>query len=256
MNRILALDPAKEVITLEPGATFDKVEQTLYTHGLFLPPYPVSQSYATIGGGLANNCSGEKSIKYGSIRKYAQSLRVVLANGEVIETGVLSKRELSKKLGQANFEGEIYRTLDVLLEDNANLIKAERAKQYARRNSAGYNIFDIKSSKGFDLTPLIVGSQGTLGIITEAIFKVVTHNPLTSIAMVSLYNQTDLADLLPKIIALRPSQLDMVNRAAIENVRSINPHQIGSLLEAPEAQLHLFIEFTILTGKQDVEMLE
>lgn len=243
MNRILALDPAKEIITLEPGATFDKVEQTLYTHGLFLPPYPVSQHYATIGGGLANNCMGEKSIKYGSIRKYAQSLRVVLANGEVIETGPLSKRDLSKKLGQANFEGEIYRQLDVLLEENAELIKAVRARQFARRNSAGYNIFDVKSGKGFDLTPLIIGSQGTLGIVTEAVFKVVTHNPITSQAMVSLYNQTDLADLLPKIISLRPSQLDMVNRSAIEHIRGINPHQIGSLLEAPEAQVHLFVEF-------------
>ncbi len=243
MNRILALDPAKETITLEPGATFDKVEQTLYTHGLFLPPYPVSQHYATIGGGLANNCIGEKSIKYGSIRKYATNLRVVLANGEVIDTGPLSKRDLSKKLGQANFEGEIYRQLDVLLEENADLIKSVRAKQFARRNSAGYNIFDVKTAKGFDLTPLIIGSQGTLGVVTEAIFKVVTHNPITSTAMVSLYNQSDLAELLPKIISLRPSQLDMVNRAAIEHIRSINPHQIGNLLEAPEAQIHLFVEF-------------
>lgn len=243
MNRILALDPAKETITLEPGATFDKVEQTLYTHGLFLPPYPVSQHYATIGGGLANNCIGEKSIKYGSIQKYATNLRVVLANGEVIDTAPLSKRELSKKLGQANFEGEIYRQLDVLLEENADLIKTVSAKQFARRNSAGYNIFDVKTAEGFDLTPLIIGSQGTLAIVTEAIFKVVTHNPMTSSAMVSLYNQTDLAELLPKIIALRPSQLDLLNRAAIEHIHSINPYQIGNLLEVPEAQIQLFIEF-------------
>jgi hypothetical protein len=55
MNRILELDQKKQFVTVEPGVTYDKLEQTLHTHGLFLPPYPASLHYATIGGGLANN---------------------------------------------------------------------------------------------------------------------------------------------------------------------------------------------------------
>src|SRR5581483_3423982 len=117
MNRRLALDPKKEFIIVEPGATYDKIEQTLYTHGLFLPPYPASEHFATIGGGIATNAIGEKSIKYGPVKRYVDQLRVVLANGEIIETGPLTKKELNKKLGLSSFEGEIYRSLDALLEE-------------------------------------------------------------------------------------------------------------------------------------------
>ncbi len=105
MGQILTLDPKKEFVTVEPGVTYDKLEQTLHTHGLFLPPCPASKHYATIGGGIANNAIGDKSVKYGATGEYVECLRVVLANGEVIETGPLSKRELSKKLGLSTFEG-------------------------------------------------------------------------------------------------------------------------------------------------------
>jgi FAD/FMN-containing dehydrogenase len=115
MNRILQLDPKKEFVTLEPGITFTALQQTLYTHGLFLPPYPASSAYATLGGSLANNAIGEKSVKYGDLAHYVEKLSVVLANGEVIETGPLNKRELNKKLGLATLEGNIYRGIDALI---------------------------------------------------------------------------------------------------------------------------------------------
>ncbi|MEX1995413.1 MAG: FAD-binding oxidoreductase, partial [Candidatus Saccharimonadales bacterium] len=137
MNRILSLDPKKATVTVEPGLTYDKLQQTLYTHGLFFPPYPASHAYATLGGGLANNATGEKSVKYGSTGNYVDYLQVVLANGELIETGPLGKRELSRKMGLSSFEGEIYRSLDALLEENHQIIE-DRGSVRSRFNSAGY----------------------------------------------------------------------------------------------------------------------
>ncbi|MBI2007686.1 FAD-binding oxidoreductase, partial [Candidatus Saccharibacteria bacterium] len=243
MNKILLLDAKKEFVVVEPGATYDKLEQTLYTHGLFLPPYPGSQHYASIGGGIATNAIGEKSVKYGVTGQYIEKLRVVLANGEVIETGPLSKRELNRKLGLSTFEGEVYRALDALLEENAELIERERHRIRALRNAMGYNLFNVKSKKGFDLTPLFVGSQGTLGIITEATVDVVSHNPITSMALVSLNDLNDLHEILPEVLKLKPSIFDMINRAAIELVLQINPNQLAGMLENPSAAVHLFIEF-------------
>jgi len=243
MNKILALDSKKKSVTVEPGVTFDKLEQTLYTHGLFLPPYPQSHHYATIGGGLANNSIGEKSVKYGDLKKYVNQLRVVLANGEVIETGPLSKRELNKKLGQANFEGEIYRALDTLMEEHAAVIAAERNKIKPAHMANGYGILEVKKKDKFDLTPLFIGSQGTLGIISEASLKVVEHNPVTDVVIVSVENINDLRTILPKILELKPSICDMVNRAAIELVHQINPHQLSGTLDFPAAAIHLLIEF-------------
>jgi FAD/FMN-containing dehydrogenase len=243
MNKILELDPKKEQIIIEPGATYDKVEQTLFTHGLFLPSYPASQQYATLGGGIANNAMGERSFKYGATGHFTEKLRVVLANGEVIETKPLSKRELSKKMGASTFEGEIYREVDRLIEENAELIARMNDGIKARRNSVGYNLSAVRSKKGFDLTPLFVGSQGTLGIVTEATMRVVPYNPLTKLVMLSFDKLEDFQDALPKVMALKPSICDMVSRSAIEQVIKINPHQLDGVLPAPAAAIHLFVEF-------------
>ena len=243
MNKILELDSKKEFVTVEPGITYDKLEQTLHTHGLFLPPYPASKHYATAGGGLANNAIGEKSVKYGPTSDYVERLRVVLANGELIETRPLSKRELNKKLGLSTLEGQIYRGVDSLLEENEELVKKEAARIKAPHNAAGYNVFDVKSKRHFDLTPLFLGSQGSLGIITEATFSLAKYNPITKLVLVSLENLNDLNDILPKILELKPSICDMINRAAIEQVTALNHNQLAGLLQRPKAAVHLFIEF-------------
>lgn len=243
MDRILTLDASKELVVVEPGVGYDKLEQTLYTHGLFLPPYPSAIHSATIGGGLATNVIGEKSVKYGSISNYVKQLRVVLANGEVIETGPLSKRELNKKMGLSSLEGQIYRALDALIEENAQLITEGKRYIKAARNAAGYNIFDVKEPKSFDLTPLIIGSQGSLGIISETTLDVVPHNPLTHLALVSLQNLSDLQTVLPKILELKPSVCDMVNQAALQQVAQISPNLLNDVLDNLSAEIHLFVEF-------------
>jgi FAD/FMN-containing dehydrogenase len=259
MNRILELDQKKRIVTVEPGVTYDKLEQTLHTHGLFLPPYPASMHYATIGGGMANNAIGEKTIKYGATSNYVERLRVVLANGELIETGPLSKRELNKKLGLSSLEGEIYRSVDIILEENAALIEQYRQHIKATRASAGYNIFDIKTKKGFDLTPLFLGSQGSPGIITEATLATETYTPLTKLALVSLNDINDLHEILPKILKLKPSMCDFINRAVVEQVTRTNPNQLAGLLKEPKAAIHLFVEFDDdkeATQKKQVKQLK
>lgn len=97
MKKILELDARSGAVVVEPGVVYAQLQQALHTHARFLPPYPSSIDFATIGGAIANNAAGEKTIKYGCTRDYVKSLRVVLANGEVIETKRLSKRELNKK---------------------------------------------------------------------------------------------------------------------------------------------------------------
>jgi FAD/FMN-containing dehydrogenase len=180
MNRILELDGKNGDVTVEPGLNYGKLQQTLQTHSRFLPPFPASLEYSTIGGAIANNAGGEKSIKYGKTKKYVSRLRLVLANGEVIETRRLSKRELNKKLGLATLEGEIYRNLDTLIEENHDLIGEMEIG--VTKNAAGYDLSAVKRKDGsFDLTPLFVGSQGTLGIVTEAQLGTELYNNNTTL---------------------------------------------------------------------------
>lgn len=244
MNRILELDGKSGGVTVEPGINYAKLQQTLHTHNRFLPPYPASLEYSTIGGAVANNAAGEKSVKYGMTRDYVRALRVVLANGEVIETRRLSKRELNKKLGLATYEGEIYRNLDSLIEENSSLIKGIRRE--VTKDSTGYALADVKRKDGsFDLTPLIVGSQGTLGIVTEVTLDTEAHNPQTTL-IVALFDDIQVAEQV--VLELRklpemPSAIEMVDSHLLNFVQSHNPNQLKDLLPQPIPKIAMLIEF-------------
>lgn len=244
MNRILELDTKANTVTVEPGINYAKLQQTLHTHGRFLPPYPASVEYSTIGGAIANNSSGEKSVKYGDTRRYVKSLRVVLANGEVIETGRLSKRDFSRKLGLATFEGEIYRSLDTLIEDSQELIR--QLDRGLTKNNAGYNLLDIKQSDGsFDLTPLIVGSQGTLAIITEAVLETEVHNTQTTV-MLAQFDSLELtqnAVLELRALPEMPSSIELVDEHVLQQVHELNPNQLKEIIQPPFPAVTLLVEF-------------
>ncbi len=244
MNKILELDPKSGSVAVQPGLNFGKLQQTLHTHGRFLPPYPASLEYCTLGGAIANNAGGEKSIKYGSTRDYIRSLRVVLANGEVIETRRLSKRDLNKKMGLSSMEGEIYRSLDTLIEENKDLI--DDMKRDVTKNSSGYALADVKRKDGsFDLTPLLVGSQGTLAIVTEAIVETEPHIPSTSL-IVAEFDSIDSAaqavlDL--KKLPSSPSAVEMVDSNLLDFIDKTNPNHLKGVLEKPFSKVLLLVEF-------------
>lgn len=244
MNHIMELDAKTGNVIIEPGINYGKLQQALHTHSRFLPPFPASQEYSTVGGAIANNASGEKSIKYGDTRQYVNSLHVVLANGEIIETKRLSKRELNKKLGLATFEGEVYRNLDALIEENENLLS--EAQLNVTKNTAGYALADVKRRDGsFDLTPLFVGSQGTLGVITEASIKTLPHIPTTTL-IAAFCDDIQVAEQL--VIELRalpemPSALEVVDEYLLNLVHDNNPNQLKGIIEPPFPKLVLLIEF-------------
>lgn len=243
MNRILELDTKLNTVTVEPGINYGKLQQALQTHGRFLPPYPASLEYSTIGGSIANNASGEKSVKYGDTRKYVKTLRVVLANGEIIETGRLSKRELSKKLGLATFEGEIYRSIDTLLEEQHELVESMRLE--VAKNNAGYNLLGVKQKNGtFDLTPLIVGSQGTLGIITEAVLNTEEHNPQTTLILGNFEEVEQAHSAILELIKLdnKPSAIELVDSKLLDQVQTLNPNQLKNVLQPPFSSIVLLVE--------------
>lgn len=244
MNKVLELDPKSGSVAVQPGLNYGKLQQTLHTHGRFLPPFPASLEYSTIGGAIANNAGGEKSIKYGTTKDFVRSLRVVLANGEVIETRRLSKRELGKKLGLNTLEGDIYRALDTLIEENKELI--QQIKRGTTKDSSGYNLADVKRKDGsFDLTPLIVGSQGTLAIVTEAILETESFNPQTTLISASFNTIEDAAKAAVELRGLpsMPSAIEMVDENLLNFIDKTNPNQLKGVVSKPFGKIMLLIEF-------------
>ncbi len=243
-HRILELDGKTGEVTVEPGITYGKLQQTLLTHGRFIPTAPASLEYSTVGGAIANNVGNERGLKYGTTRNFVKRLRIVLANGEIIETSRLSKRELNKKLGLGSMEGEIYRRLDALIEENHDIIS--NFSKNVSRNNAGYALSDVKRKDGsFDLTPLLVGSQGTLGLVTEATLMTEAYTSQTTLIMASFDTLAAAQEVINKLRSFSdlPSSIEMIDRTTLEMVTAASPSLLpGILKDSPNIKLVLFIE--------------
>jgi len=197
-------------VHVQSGASSRTLERTLRSHGLSIPAIDLSAD-GTIGGAVARNIGSEMSGKYGLIGQWLEKVEVVLANGDLIETGRINKRELQAKKGLQTFEGDVYRKLDALIDENQELISEHVLSENV--DNIGYNaISGVKGNDGsFDLTPLFVGSQGTLGIISEMVFKADFYNSETTIMIACFDSPEQARDAADSIMSLEPSMLDLLD---------------------------------------------
>lgn len=202
---------------VEPGVFYRDFEKETLKKNLLLPSYPASREICTVGGMVANNSGGEKSLRYGKTENYVQELSVVLSDGEEYILKPLTSEELEQKKLQDNFEGGIYRQMYDLLESNYDIIKA--AKPNVSKNSAGYALWDIYRSDQytgltmFDLTKLFVSSQGTLGLITKIKFRLIKPKKYSGLMIVFLKDLKFLGELV-----------NVVNKNEPESFESYDDH--------------------------------
>lgn len=184
MNRIVEIYAEDFQIRVQPGILYKDMNQVLAKHGLFFAPDPGAN--ASLGGMIANNAAGTRTVRYGATRENVLALEVVLASGEVLRTGSRS----------------------------------------------------VKQSAGYDLTHLFTGSEGTLGLITEATLRLVPIPEHVSAAIVSFPSTQEAAQAVFEIMGagLGPAALELVNTAAVV---AINRAEGFDLDEGP----NLFLEF-------------
>ena len=192
--------------TVEPGVYFRDFEKQLKAKNLLYPPYPASKDLCALGGMIANNSGGEKTLAYGKTEDYVEELTMVLSDGEAHAIKPLSKAELEKKIKEKNFEGRLYQKLYKLITDNYKTIMA--AKPDVSKNSAGYFLWNVWNGKTFDLTRLIVGSQGTLGLVAEAKLRLVRPKRYSRMAVVFLNDFGQLANLIVELLTFKPESLE------------------------------------------------
>ena len=199
---------ARDGTWVEPGVWYRDFERETLSHGLLFPSYPASRELAAMGGIVANNAGGEKSLHYGKTEKFVKAVRVILRDGREYEFGPITKPELDKKMRQKNFEGELYRKTYKLLNKNYALIK--NAKPKVSKNSTGYLAWDVwdKEKGVFDLSRLFVGSQGTLGLITEAKIALVESKPHSGMLVGYLRDIDKLGELITTVVKHRPTSFE------------------------------------------------
>lgn len=192
----------------QPGAFYRDFEKETLKQDRLMPTFPASREICTVGGMVANNSGGEKSLTYGQTKDYVRQLKVVLADGNEYLIEPLDKDGLAKKMAQQDFEGEFYRATFKLVDDNYALITSARPK--VSKNSAGYLVWDVwDKEKGiFDLTKLFVGSQGTLGLVTEITFKLVRPKKYSSLLVIFLKDLTRVPKIANAILEQKPESFE------------------------------------------------
>ncbi len=248
MDGILEIDAKQRLVRVQPGVTFKALNEALRLHGLFIPSYPASQAYSTIGGAIANNASGALSGKYGSTLGWIHQLEVILANGEVLQTGRISKRELGRKKGLQTFEGEVYRGIDNLITDNDKLLD-ELAIDV--RDNVGYNVVDVKRRDGsVDLTPLFVGSQGTLGVVSEVIMKAEKIPDAPLVGVIAFPDHESARDGMDVLRAYNPAVMELIDGRLFETaVANGKRYQFYSdALDEGDVAAVIYLEFDDASG--------
>ncbi|MCA9358870.1 FAD-binding oxidoreductase [Candidatus Kaiserbacteria bacterium] len=207
-NKILSVD-GEQAVT-QPGVFYRDFEVETLKHDAILPSYTASKELNAMGGMVANNSAGEKSLTYGKTEKWVRALKVVLSDGNEYEFKKLSRAELEEKKSLDGFEGKLYRDIDWIIHEQIELIKNE--KPTVSKNSAGYNIWNVwdEASDTFDLTQLFVGSQGTLGLITEITFGLIKPKKHARMMVMFLResNMSELGDLVNTVLKEKPESFE------------------------------------------------
>ena len=179
LDKILDFDEAAQTVKVQPGVVRDQLNAFLKPYKLQFTPDVSTTNRANLGGMVANNSAGTRSIKYGKTVDQVISMTVMLIDGTITEFRALSAGELKEKLELTGLEGDLYRTVYGVVTEHEAEIEARFPK--VMRRVGGYNLDELTEDRPFNLAKLVSGSEGTLAFIldvTVALSPVPAHRCL------------------------------------------------------------------------------
>ncbi|WP_034302682.1 FAD-binding and (Fe-S)-binding domain-containing protein [Herbaspirillum sp. RV1423] len=219
MNRILEIDVERRLVRVQTGVVKDQLDRALARHGLFFPPELSTSNRATIGGMISTDASGQGSCLYGKTRDYVVQLHTVLADGTPWRSQPLEETQLEEIKRRTDRVGSVHRLLDDICSSQKELI----AKIFPRLNRCltGYDLAHIRDSAGrFDLNSILCGSEGTLGLITEATLKVLPL-PACSALVTVQYDSFDAALRdAQALMAYGPASIETIDATVLQLARN------------------------------------
>ncbi|MGH9629963.1 MAG: FAD-binding and (Fe-S)-binding domain-containing protein [Bryobacteraceae bacterium] len=227
-NRILELNVEERWVRVEPGIVLDELNAHLRPHGLRFAPDISTASRATIGGMMANNSSGARSVLYGKTIDHVLEQTVLLSDGSVTHLRTLSATELEAVSSLNGLEGECYRVVRRIASECAKEIEQRYPK--ILRRVGGYNLDEFTpADKPFNLAKLMVGSEGTLGVVLEAKLNLVRLPQAKAVVSIQFHELLDALAATPVILKHQPSAVEVMDgfilshtkqSAALERLRT------------------------------------
>lgn len=237
MNRIKEINLKDGWARVEPGVVPGNLNRELLKDNLIFGPDPSTVNFCTIGGMIANNSTGAHSLRYGMTNKWILSITLMLYDGTVFEFSKenINSQSFQKLLNSSSTVGKIYKKVISEIKNSTDLIQSTWPR--APRNRHGYNLKDVCTNDGqVDLTQLICGAEGTLGIILEAKIKLVSKDPYSDLIGVTFKNRMTALEAVPAILNYSPSALEIIDEKCLNMAREnrvyqdLYPPHIGAVL--------------------------
>jgi FAD/FMN-containing dehydrogenase len=231
LPRRLGIDPAGRTAITSANVTLADLNDAAARHRLRLPPDPSSGRWATLGGMVSTNASGARSVRYGSVRRWAQAVELVTAAGEVVE--------LRRGGGAGDRQAETIRRFESEVAPTLSAAGGSIAARFprTRKNSSGY-AFEEWLASG-DLLDLVVGAEGTLGFVTRVDWRLGRTPAHRAGLRVELRSLDDLVKAVSALLPHEPSAVELLDRTFLELVSHTD---VGEGLARAEAVLLVEIE--------------
>ncbi|MDA1213926.1 MAG: FAD-binding protein, partial [Planctomycetota bacterium] len=248
MNHILSID--ETMVRVQPGVVRDQLNQALAPHGRYFAPDPSNSSITTVGGMLAVDAAGSHSIRDGSVRDHVRQLHLVLVGGDHFDVGVESMESFFSRTTDEYHQSSLTRDdrssseakkrkilsqLGQLLKEQQSLI--ERHQPHLIRNSSGYFLRNVLSDGVLNVPRMLVGSEGTLALFTEAVLHTSPIPPFRGVVLMLFGELEQAVRAVQTIIPQQTSACDLLDRRLLTLAREADVRFERIISPAAEAAL-------------------
>jgi FAD/FMN-containing dehydrogenase/Fe-S oxidoreductase len=215
LHRILEINREERWARVQPGIVLAELNRQLGRQGLMFGPDPSSGDMCKVGGMLANNSAGPHTLRYGAVKDNVESLRVCLASGAWLDARSYALNDPAAA-ALLSAHPAIQETWS-LVRAHTELLAEKRPR--VSKNSCGYNLFGLAeglSHGKLDLPKLFIGSEGTLGVFSEATIRLVDKPRATLTALIHFKRLEDVGEAVPQLLELGPSALEVMDANTLD----------------------------------------
>ena len=235
MNRVLEVDAGSRTARVEAGVVHQSLQREAQALGLRFGPDPSTHSRCTIGGMIGNDACGARSLAYGRTADNVLGLKLVRSDGATFSTGY-------DDVGRPTAVGgeDLTAKLRAAVDRNLAVVRTEFGR--FSRQVSGYALHNLAPERGLDLTRSLVGSEGTLAILTEATVRLVPNPPHRTLVVLGFESLAEAGDATPAVLAFSPSACEGLDARIVDVVL----HRKGSTAvpELPPGKAWLLVELS------------
>jgi len=247
MRRILEI--GESTVRLQPGVVHERLNTALAKVGRIFGPDPANSVVTTMGSVVAIDGSGRRWLKYGSARRQVRSLRIVLADGTRLDDVGREPLIGGFSVSPDERRRDLVNRLVRVVADNRELIERKRPK--SRLNRSGYQLFDVLREDSFDLAGLLVGSEGTLAVVTEMTLDTKPVPRHVGMAMLLFERLDNAARAVQDVVDFEPTACDLMDRRHLGLAREIEPRYESLIPPNTEAVLLVEVDADDPTAVRD-----